>query len=259
VLRASYRSPELRVRAKGRNDLVSSADHAAEEAIVATVRRSLPAAAFLAEEGGRSGADSEELLWVVDPLDGTSNFLQGLPIFCTSVACCRADEPLVGVVIEPLSGDEFTAWRGGGAWRNGERLEVSPRSGLDGAFLATGYPFRAHAALDVYLAMFRDVFLQGRGIRRCGAAALDLAYTAAGIFDGFFELRLSPWDLAAGVLLVEEAGGRVSDLDGERGFFTAGNVVAGAPGVWAELRATLARHGGEAAVEAADPRGAVVC
>jgi myo-inositol-1(or 4)-monophosphatase len=259
VLRASYRSPELRVRAKGRNDLVSSADHAAEEAIVAAVREHFPAAAFLAEEGGRSGTDQEELVWVVDPLDGTNNFLQGLPIFCTSVACCRGDQALVGVVIDPLSGDEYTARRGGGAWRNGGRLEVSRRPALDGAFLATGYPFRAHAALDLYLAMFRDVFLQARGIRRCGAAALDLAYTAAGIFDGFFELRLSPWDLAAGVLLVEEAGGVVSDLDGARGYFTGGNVVAGSPGVWRELRQMLARHGGEAAVEAADPRGAVVC
>lgn len=260
VLRASYRSGDLRVRAKGRNDLVSSADHAAEEAIVGTIRRHYPAASFLAEEGGRSGPVGEELEWVIDPLDGTHNFLQGLPIFSTSVACCRRGEPLVGAIVEPLGGQQYTAMRGAGAWCDGEPLQVSRQPGLDGAFLATGYPFRAHAALDLYLAAFRDVFLQARGIRRCGSAALDLAYTAAGIYDGFFELRLSPWDIAAGLLLVEEAGGKVSDLDGGRRFFASGNVVAGSPAVWRELRLAVARHADEAAVEAADPvLGAAVC
>jgi myo-inositol-1(or 4)-monophosphatase len=132
-------------------------------------------------------------------------------------------------------------------------MRTSRRPGLDGAFLATGYPFKAHAALDLYLEVFREVFLRARAIRRCGAAALDLAYTAAGVYDGFFEFRLSPWDLAAGTLLIEEAGGRVSDLDGGGGYLESGNVVAGAAAVHPELLAVIAGRGGEAAVERLDP------
>jgi myo-inositol-1(or 4)-monophosphatase len=195
---------------------------------------------------------------VIDPLDGTSNFLQGLPLFCTSVACCREGRPVAGVIVEPLTGAVYSAVRGGGAFRDGERLAVSDQPGLDGAFLATGFPFRALAALDLYLAAFREVFLHARAIRRCGSAALDLAWTAAGIFDGFFEFRLSPWDLAAGALLVEEAGGRVSDLDGGSDYWTGGNVVAGNPAVWRELRAAVARHADEARLNEADPVGPAV-
>src|SRR5262249_6201596 len=147
----------------------------------------------------------------------------------------------------------YRASLGGGAWKGEEHLRVTGRQGLAGAFLATGFPFRAHAALDLYLAAFREVFLHTRAVRRCGAAALDLAHTAAGIYDGFFEFRLSPWALAAGVLLVEEAGGRVSDLDGGESYFAGGNVVAGAPGVWRELREAVGRHASEDALRAADP------
>lgn len=258
VLRGSFRSSGLQVRAKGRNDLVSSADHAAEEAVVAAIRRHHPEAAFLAEESGRSGVEGSELEWVIDPLDGTNNFLQGLPIFCTSVACRRAGVTVAGVVAEPLGGHVYTALRGGGAFLDGEPLSVSGRRGLDGAFVATGYPFRALAALDLYLASFREVFQQARALRRCGAAALDLAWTAAGVFDGFFEFRLSPWDVAAGALLVQEAGGRVSDLDGGDEWWSSGNVVAGSPAVWSELRAAVARHADEARLEEADPVGRVV-
>jgi len=258
VLRDLFGSPDLRVQSKGRNDFVSSADHGAEAAIGRVIRGHFPAASFLAEEGGRSGLAGAELEWIVDPLDGTNNFLQGLPVFCTSVACCRRGRPVAGVVHEPLTGLVYRASLGGGAFRSDprggeERLRVSDREGLAGAFLATGFPFRAHAALDVYLAAFREVFLHTRAVRRCGAAALDLAHTAAGIYDGFFEFRLSPWDIAAGVLLVEEAGGRVSDLDGGDGYFAGGNVVAGAPAVWRELRDTVGQHASEASLQAADP------
>jgi myo-inositol-1(or 4)-monophosphatase len=258
VLRGLFRSASVRVRAKGPNDLVSSADHAAEAAIAGVIRRHFPDAAFLGEEGGRSGHRDGELEWIVDPLDGTNNFLQGLPIFCTSVACCRRGEPVAGVVQEPLSGAVYSAVRGGGAWRDGEPLRVSSHPGLAGAFLATGFPFRAHGALDLYLASFRDVFLSARAVRRCGAAALDLAHTAAGVYDGFFEFRLSPWDIAAGVLLIEEAGGRVSDLDGGRAFFVGGNVVAGGEGVWRELVPAIAQHATEARLQAVDPIGGAV-
>jgi myo-inositol-1(or 4)-monophosphatase len=258
ILSDLYRSSSVRVRAKGPNDLVSSADHAAEAAIAGVIRSHFPDAAFLGEEGGRSGRRGGELEWIVDPLDGTNNYLQGLPIFCTSVACCRRGEPVAGVVQEPLGGTVYSAVRGGGAWRDRERLRVSRHSGLAGAFLATGFPFRARGALDLYLATFREVFLQARAVRRCGAAALDLAHTAAGIYDGFFEFRLSPWDIAAGVLLIEEAGGRVSDLDGGRGYFVGGNVVAGGEGVWRELVPAIARHASEARLQAVDPVGGAV-
>ena len=147
----------------------------------------------------------------------------------------------------------FTASAGGGAWWNGRRIAVSNRPGLAGAFLATGYPFRALATLDAYLAVFRDVFRQAKGIRRCGSAALDLAYTAAGVYDGFFEFRLSPWDIGAGVLLIAEAGGVVSDLDGGERYFAGGNLVAGAPGVQRELLAAVGRHASEAEIERLQP------
>ncbi len=258
VLREQFRSPALRVHAKGPHDLVSSADHAAEAAIAGAIRSHFPDAAFLGEEGGRSGRRGGDLEWIVDPLDGTNNFLQGLPIFCTSVACCRRGEPVAGVVQEPLSGVVYSAVRGGGAWRDGERLRVTSQAGIAGGFLATGFPFRARAALDLYLAAFREVFLRARAVRRCGAAALDLALTAAGVYDGFFEFRLSPWDIAAGVLLVEEAGGRVTDLDGRRGYLRTGNVVAGGEAVWRELQRTVARHADEASLLAADPAGGAV-
>lgn len=262
VLREQFGSESLRVRAKGRNDLVSSADHAAEAAIFGVIRGHFANAAFLGEESGRSGARGDELVWIVDPLDGTNNFLQGLPIFCTSVAACRRGEPVAGVVREPLTGIVYSAVRGGGAWKDEggsrERLRVTAHAGLDGAFLATGFPFRAHAALDLYLAAFREVFLEARAVRRCGAAALDLAHTAAGVYDGFFEFRLSAWDIAAGVLLIEEAGGRVSDVDGGRDYFTSGNVVAGGEAVWAQLRRAIARHASEERLRALDPAGGVV-
>lgn len=247
VLMRYYRQGGLEARAKAANDFVTAADHASEAAVVAVLRGRHPEHAILAEEGGATagGGDYE---WVIDPLDGTSNFMQGLKFFCVSVACRKGGELLAGVVFDPLSGDLFTASKGGGAFRNGEPIIASARPGLAGAFLATGYPYRAHAALEVYLAAFREVFLESRGIRRCGAAALDLAYTACGTFDGFFEYALSPWDVAAGALLITEAGGLVSDLDGGQRHVTNGNVVAGGRFVQPELLRRVAQHGGEAVV-----------
>jgi myo-inositol-1(or 4)-monophosphatase len=246
VLMRTFGAADLEIRRKGDNDFVTRADRESEAAVVEEIRRFYPHHHVLAEEGGAHGGGSGDYQWLIDPLDGTTNFTQGLKIFSLSVACRRGAELVVGVVYDPVVGDLFTALRGGGACRNGERLSVSPRRHLDGAFLATGYPFRAHAALDIYLGAFREVFLRARAIRRCGSAALDLAYTAAGIYDGFFEFQLSAWDIAAGALLLEEAGGRISDLDGGRGYLEGGNVVAGAPGVQEELRAIVARHAGEA-------------
>ncbi len=266
-----FRDTALEVRRKGENDFVTAADRASEEAIVAEIRRRFPQHRILAEEGGGAdggGAGGEaapsasgeaapsDIEWLIDPLDGTTNFLQGLPVFCVSVACRRGGELLAGAVLDPVGDNLFTAARGGGAQWNGRPMHVSRRPGLGGAFLATGFPFRAHRTLDAYLGLFRDVFLQAKAIRRCGAAALDLAYTAAGVYDGFFEFRLSPWDIGAGVLLIAEAGGRVSDLDGGDAYFAGGNLVAGGPAVQRELLAVVRRHTGEAALDALDPRAA---
>jgi myo-inositol-1(or 4)-monophosphatase len=255
VVTPYFRSASLDVRRKGENDFVTRADKESEEAIVKTILSRHPDHRILAEEGGASAGRGGEHEWVIDPLDGTTNFLQGLPVYCVSVACRKGNEILAGVIHDPQGENVFAAAAGAGATWNGRPMHVSRQGGLKGAFLATGYPFRAHATLDLYLAAFRDVFLAAKAIRRCGAAALDLAYTAAGVYDGFFEFRLSPWDIAAGILLVREAGGRVTDLDGGEGFFRSGNVVAGGQGVQPELLAAIGRHASEDALDRLHPFG----
>lgn len=254
VLDRYFRGADLDVRRKGQNDFVTRADHESEEAVVGEILRRHPDHRILAEEGGASRGGSGACEWLIDPLDGTTNFLQGLPVFCVSVACRRGDELLAGVVLDPQGDNLFAAAAGSGAFWNGRRMQTS-RVPLPGAFLATGYPFRAHAALDAYLAVFREVFFHAKAIRRCGAAALDLAYTAAGVYDGFFEFRLSPWDIGAGILLIEEAGGRVTDLDGGAGYFDSGNVVAGGPVLHPQLLACVQRHASEALLDQLESRG----
>lgn len=239
ALQARFRDRGLAIEAKAEHDLVSAADRESEEAIAEFLHRHLPDHGILTEEAGRLGPANAEHEWIVDPLDGTNNFLQGLPIWAVSIACRRGEELLAGVILEPLEDNCFTAGRGDGAWWNGERMRVSERATVGGAFLATGYPFHARGAIDAYLRAFKRVFLEARSIRRCGAAALDLAHTAAGIYDGFFEFRLSPWDVAAGALLVEEAGGRITDLGGGSGYLARGNVVAAGEAVHGELLALL--------------------
>jgi myo-inositol-1(or 4)-monophosphatase len=254
VLRSYFRSAGLEVARKGDNDFVTRADRESEAAVLGEIRRRFPGHRILAEEGGGAGSGGDsEYQWLVDPLDGTTNFMQGLPVWSVSVACRRGAELLAAVVEDPGGGNLFTASLGGGARWNDRPAAVSPAPGLDGAFLATGFPFRAHATLGLYLAAFSDVFLRAKAIRRCGSAALDLAYTAVGVYDGFFELRLAPWDIAAGVLLVREAGGVVTDLDGGEAFFAGGNVVAGGAAVQRELRAAVARHAGEAELDRLSP------
>ncbi|RMH18296.1 MAG: inositol monophosphatase [Acidobacteria bacterium] len=252
VLGRYFRADDLEVRAKAAHDFVTRADRESERAVVGEIRRTFPGHRVLAEEGGLSGAESE-YRWLVDPLDGTTNFLQGLPVFAVSVACQRGGEVVAAAVLDPPGGNLFTARRGGGARWNGRPMRVSDRPGLDGAFLATGYPFRSRGALEAYLQVFRDVFLRARSIRRCGAAAVDLAYTAAGVYDGFFEFRLSPWDFAAGDLLIREAGGRLTDLDGGADFYAGGNLVAGNPAVHGELLQVVQRHVSEALLDRLDP------
>jgi myo-inositol-1(or 4)-monophosphatase len=252
ILRAAFRSGTLEIEAKAKHDFVTSADRASEERILDLLKGRFPDHRIVTEESGSlDGTDDHQ--WFVDPLDGTTNFLQGLPIYGISIACRAKGRTIAAVVFDPERDDLFAAARGKGVWWNGARIQVSSRPGLEDAFLATGYPFKAKGALDTYLDVFREVFLRARAIRRCGAAALDLAYTAAGIFDGFFEFRLSPWDIAAGALLIEEAGGRVSDLDGEERYLETGNVIAGGPAVHRDLVLAVGRHATEAAVEALVP------
>ncbi len=247
VLRKHFRAldPDA-VSEKARNDYVSDADRASEEAIAEFLRRETPDFGLLAEEGGATGVGRTR--WVVDPLDGTANFIHSFPHFAVSVALMEGDEVLVGVVHDPMRDETFSAARGAGAWCEGRRLTATGRAGLAGAFLTTGFPFRMHRVIDLYLRVFREVFLRVAAIRRPGAAALDLAHTAAGIFDGFFEFCLSPWDIAAGALLVREAGGIVTNLDGAADIFGHGNVVAAAPGVHPELLDVIRAHCREADV-----------
>ena len=220
---------------KSRNDWVSRADRESEAAIVTFIREYCPADGILGEEGGVSAEGTSGRTWIIDPLDGTSNYLQHFPVWSISIGLKTGDEITAGVVHEPLRDLFFTAERGAGAFRNGERMHVSNQETVEGAFLATGFPFRAQQFVAVYCEIFEEVISVAKGVRRAGSAAIDLAYTAAGIFDGFFELHLSPWDIAAGSLLVTEAGGVFSDFSGGARWLKRGNVVGASPGVHAEL------------------------
>ncbi len=227
----------LVVRSKLHNDFVSEVDTSAEAAILRALREAYPGHEVLAEEGGLSGpgGPGREYQWVVDPLDGTTNFLHGLPQYAVSIALLHRRVLTQAVVYDPLKEELFTATRGAGAWLNGARISVSVERGLDECVIGTGIPFRNEASLDRYVAMLRDLSHKTAGIRRFGAAALDLAYVACGRFDGFWELDIRPWDMAAGALLVTEAGGRVADADGGPDYLDRGSIVAGSPSVFSYL------------------------
>jgi myo-inositol-1(or 4)-monophosphatase len=227
---------------KSRNDWVSRADRESEAAIVSFIRQHCPDDAILGEEGGISAEGTSGRTWIIDPLDGTSNYLQHFPVWSISIGVKTGDEITAAVVHEPLRDIFFTATRGGGAFRDGQPMHVSNQRTLDSSFLATGFPFRAQQFVSVYCAIFQEVIRVAKGVRRAGSAALDLAYTAAGIFDGFFELHLSPWDIAAGSLLVTEAGGVFTDFSGGQRWLQRGNVVGAPPGVHADLLRLLSRH-----------------
>jgi myo-inositol-1(or 4)-monophosphatase len=230
---------------KARNDWVSRADRESEAAIMSYLREQCPGDSFLGEEGGASDFRKANLsgrTWVVDPLDGTSNYLQHFPFWCISIGLRDGDEMVAGVIYEPLNEELFTAEKGKGAFRNGERMSVSTQSELEGSFLATGFPFRAQKHVRIYCSVFEEVISFAKGLRRAGSAALDLAYTAAGVFDGFFEMNLAPWDVAAGALIVREAGGVVTDFSGGEQFWSRGNIVGASPAVHEKLLALIARH-----------------
>lgn len=231
---------------KARNDWVSRADRESEQAIISFLSAQFPGDSFLAEEGGTSPTStSEDRTWVIDPLDGTSNYLQHFPVWSVSIALREHGEVTTAVIYEPLHDSMFSAERGSGAWRDGERMRISSHSGLEGSFLATGFPFRAQKFVNTYSSIFQEVIRQAKGVRRAGSAALDLAYTAAGVFDGFFEMHLAPWDVAAGALLVAEAGGVVTDFSGGDRFWQRGNILGASPGVHAALLELIGRFAAE--------------
>lgn len=234
INRASTQLELLTVQSKSPNDFVTEVDRAAEQAIIEVLRDAFPGHAILAEESGESGPDSE-FTWIIDPLDGTTNFIHGMPQYAVSIAQAKNGVLEHAVVYDPNSNELFTASRGSGAFLNDRRIRVSRRTRLNEALIGTGFPFRQFDNVDAYLAMFKELTQKTAGIRRPGAAALDLAYVAAGRFDGFWEMGLSPWDMAAGVLLIQEAGGLVSDLSGEANYLTTGNVVAGTPKIFGQL------------------------
>jgi myo-inositol-1(or 4)-monophosphatase len=240
INRATRNLDVVAVREKVANDYVSDVDHEAEQAIIRTLHEAYPDHSILAEESGASGAS--EYQWVVDPLDGTTNFLHGFPQYAVSIALIHKDVITQAVIYDPGRNDLFTATRGRGAYLNDMRLRVSKRAQMKPSLIGTGFPFRQFEHVDVYLAMLRDVMHNSAGVRRAGSASLDLAYVAAGRLDGFWELGLSKWDMAAGALLITEAGGLVGDLEGNAGFLDSGNIVAGSPKVFAQLIQLLARH-----------------
>ncbi len=225
ILRYMNRLDSLAIVEKQRLDFASEVDRAAEAEIIRELRRAFPAHAILAEESGAQGKSRH--VWVIDPLDGTHNYLRGFPHFSVSIAMLENGEPMHGVIYDPLRDELFTASRGDGAYLNDRRIRVSSRNELSGALLATGFPFRQRAHLDAQLGMTRALLQQAEDIRRTGSAALDLAYVANGRIDGYFEIGLKPWDLAAGCLLVREAGGRYCDFVGRDGIPESGNLIAG--------------------------------
>ncbi len=233
----------LTVTTKGPKDFVSEVDRAAEAAIVDVIHSTYPDHAILAEEGTAKGDNAAaEHVWIIDPLDGTTNFLHGFPQYCVSIALQHRGQITQGVVYDPVHNDLFTATRGRGAFLNDHRMRVSRRQHLRDCLIGTGFPFRDGSNLDAYLRMMRSMMAETAGLRRPGSAALDLAYVAAGYTDGFWEVGLNPWDVAAGSLLIIEAGGLVGDLEGESDYLYSGQVIAGNPRIFAQMVNLLAPH-----------------
>ncbi len=231
IVRASDDLDRLDVNTKSRNDFVSEADIAAEREIRYHLKKAYPDHAILGEEGGLEGDENAEYRWIIDPLDGTTNFLRGIPHYAVSIACLYKGKVEHAVVVDPVRREEFTASRGRGAQLNGRRIRVSSRPSLEGALLGTGIPFQNHCddILEPYAKSIEVLAGQTAGIRRAGAASLDLAYVAAGRLDAFWEKGLAIWDIAAGALLVREAGGLVSDFTGADKHLDNGDIVCGNP------------------------------
>lgn len=217
-----------KIEYKDINNLVSYVDKEAEKILINELRKLLPEASFITEEG-MSGMEPDPtvLNWIIDPLDGTTNFIHGLPVYCVSVALARGKEVLVGVIHEPNRDEMFYGWKEGGAWRNGKKMNVSNTETLQESLVATGFPYYQFERQERYMKILALMMQKAQGLRRLGAAAVDLAYVAAGRFDGFYEYNLNSWDMAAGVLLIKEAGGIVTDFQGGDNYLFGGDIIAG--------------------------------
>ena len=243
INRAALDLEVLKVGTKGPNDYVSEVDRAAEDIIIRTLLEAYPGHGILAEESGREhGARDSEYVWIIDPLDGTTNFLHGFPVYAVSIALAFRGQVQQAVVYDPTRNDLFFASKGRGAFLNDRRLRVSKRTRLSDALIGTGFPFRKGDNFKRYVKMFEEVMQSCAGLRRPGAAALDLCYVAAGYYDGFFETGLQPWDAAAGSLMITEAGGLVGNFTGESDFLYQREVVAGNPKVYGQLVQLLAPY-----------------
>jgi len=227
ILKKEFRKlREGQIDIKGKGDYVTELDYKSENKIISIIKKEFPDHAIMAEESEELKTESG-FQWIIDPLDGTANYIQGIPVYAVSIALSKNGKINTGVIYSPETEEMFWAERNKGAYLNGQRIHVSGKKDMKDAILATGFPFRVKENLDTYLQSFKELFLQSAGIRRMGAAAIDLAYIASGIFDGFWEMRLKPWDVAAGSLLIEEAGGKMGDFQGKQKYMESGNIVAG--------------------------------
>lgn len=240
IIRHHHFTDRITVERKGEHDFVTSVDREAEQEIVARLHKAHPGHAILAEETPPDTQSEAEFEWLVDPLDGTTNFLFGIPHYAVSIALRQRGKLILGVVYDPFKQELFTAEEGRGAFLDGRRIRARSGHGLEDALLATGFPFRDGADLDRYLATLRALIPGTAGIRRAGSAALDLAYVAAGRFDGFWEFGLKPWDMAAGIVLAKEAGAIVADLGGGEDPLDSGNIIAAPPKALEEMLKRLA-------------------
>ncbi|MGR9088826.1 MAG: inositol monophosphatase family protein [Gammaproteobacteria bacterium] len=227
ILRSTDNIGQLHVDQKGKNDYASEIDRKAEREIINAIRAAYPDHSILAEESGAHTGN--EFVWIIDPLDGTTNFLHGFPQYSVSIALKYRNKLEIGVVYDPLRDELFTAKRGGGAMLNNRRIRVTQQSSLKGALIGTGFPFKTDQHLDAYVGMFKALTTDSAGIRRAGSAALDLAYVAAGRLDGFWEIGIMEWDMAAGILLIKEAGGVVTDFSFNDRYVESGNIIAASP------------------------------
>ena len=243
INRAALDVEAVRISQKEVNDFVTEIDQASEQAIIETLLTAYPGHGILAEESGSEhGAKDSEYVWIIDPLDGTTNFIHGFPVYCVSIALAVRGKIEQAVIYDPTRNDLFSATKGRGAYMNDRRLRVSKRIRLADCLLSTGFPFRKGDNFKNYLAIMADVMPRTAGLRRPGAAALDLAYVAAGFTDGFFETGLAPWDMAAGSLMVQEAGGLVGNFTGEADFLDHKECLAANPRVYAQLVPLLAKY-----------------
>lgn len=242
IVRAFEQQDKIEVTSKGLNDFVTNVDKAAEEAIIEIISKAYPKHSIVSEECGAIEGEDKDFQWVIDPLDGTTNFVKGIPHFAVSIALKVNGKLEQAVIFDPIRGELFTASRGAGAQLDGKRIRVSKAKDLSGTLLATGFPFKQKHQTTAYLAIFSDLFLQVSDMRRAGSAALDLAYIAAGRMEGFWEMGLKPWDTAAGQLIAKEAGAVISDFEGGDNFDKSGNIVVATPKVLGAILKTIRPH-----------------